>query len=639
MKNFDDDTEFQDFTEFPEVFRSLFYSETKEPLNMIVKSLQIGTKKLSNVRIFFNDKEMGMRKSGYTYTDEKGQTKEFRWPSVYKTPTTFKEETLDATDTKKALEQFKKIESNIKKSLPEGLKQENISKLELTLQIGKLGKQIETIESEKEKIQGELEKINTIDTTDVKQKGKKNKKKIKPKSKQDNQKKELEAKLQTLDQQTENLLIQKNKLLQQRSDIKAQEAKENKAASTIQKSMKKYHTKLENEKKKIEDQKKLDQDLLNAVNKNNLDDVKKYLKEGASPNDTVGAIPILTYTVLNDTNLDIISELITYGANLNTKDSKGYTALHYTVMYNELETIKFLLDKGANINPKDNDGYTPLDIAIQLNKTDAAIDLINHGAQIDTKVIFDDFKSININRKSIKESIEDKKWDNLIELLLDKGIKPDEEEYKILLNFTSPDSEIRKTIEKSLNISPAEQNQKIESNDQTDSQKTKNDIPEKDGQSETITPQEDPAEKKESTSMSAKEDQAFQITDIEQSSQAKAKLLETRTKEQELLEKHVKDQYQGKIYKDRRSEKYKRKVQDLTENIRNLIINPKGLDEIKDETTLKETHKNINDQLDIERQHSRNLLFKGERSQKLIDNLQDLHNKITEKLKQFIHNK
>ena len=81
----------------------------------------------------------------------------------------------------------------------------------------------------------------------------------------------------------------------------------------------------------------LDEQLLDAVIKNNVQNVEKLIEKGANPN---------CY-----------------------EDKCGIRPLHFAAVYNATDVVFTLVKAGANTHAQTSDGYTPIEIAKQLNHT------------------------------------------------------------------------------------------------------------------------------------------------------------------------------------------------------------------------------------------------------------------------------
>ncbi len=131
--------------------------------------------------------------------------------------------------------------------------------------------------------------------------------------------------------------------------------------------------------------------LFDAVKENNLDDVKKSLKQGASANAQQDNIDILEMA-LDMGNEQIIKALIDKGANLEKKTSVGLGALGYALKRKmNFNILKLLLEKGANPNVKNTNGVWFLtEILLEKGDVKTARLLLLHGAKIDAENNYDE---------------------------------------------------------------------------------------------------------------------------------------------------------------------------------------------------------------------------------------------------------
>lgn len=150
---------------------------------------------------------------------------------------------------------------------------------------------------------------------------------------------------------------------------------------------------------------KKSQTLIAAVQKNDLEEVKRLLSQGEDPEQTAkdGNTPLLIASKFGYT--DIVSELLKFKANPNKVDKlmkatpghkaaffghakilellishglildaqgpyNGYTALHDAILNSHIEASKVLIKAGASITIEGVDGRTPKDLAIQLGISD-----------------------------------------------------------------------------------------------------------------------------------------------------------------------------------------------------------------------------------------------------------------------------
>ncbi len=159
---------------------------------------------------------------------------------------------------------------------------------------------------------------------------------------------------------------------------------------------------------------KFDAELIEAVGKRTLDEIKKLLAQGADVNarDTMGVSPLHFAAARGDKEIaehliskganvnavdniwkntplhtaarfgrsNIIEVLVSKGADLNAKYISGHTPLHVAAIEGNSEALKTLIIKGANINSQDKAGKTPLDWAIECKNEDVEKLLRSHGA-------------------------------------------------------------------------------------------------------------------------------------------------------------------------------------------------------------------------------------------------------------------
>ncbi len=82
-------------------------------------------------------------------------------------------------------------------------------------------------------------------------------------------------------------------------------------------------------------------------------------------------------------DLEEVKKLIKQGVDINTKDEKGFTALsHACLITKNIEMIELLIDNGADIDTKTNEGNTPLISACYFGNNDVVDCLVSNGANI-----------------------------------------------------------------------------------------------------------------------------------------------------------------------------------------------------------------------------------------------------------------
>jgi len=164
--------------------------------------------------------------------------------------------------------------------------------------------------------------------------------------------------------------------------------------------------------------------LANAVIKNNVEELRKYLKKGGSPNavDKKG-MPVLIIAayrrresiakVLIDNDADvnatipkkrkeigggtaliaaagngsagIVRKLISKGAGVNQADANSFTPLMAAAYNGDKRNVSKLLEHGANLNDQDVQGFTPLMYAANAGNAEAVELLLEKGADPDMK--------------------------------------------------------------------------------------------------------------------------------------------------------------------------------------------------------------------------------------------------------------
>ena len=132
---------------------------------------------------------------------------------------------------------------------------------------------------------------------------------------------------------------------------------------------------------------RIDEELLEAVKRNNIKRVEKLIKAGADVNikDNYNSWTPLHYAAWKECT-KAPKLLIEAGADVNAAEGFGWTPLHKAAMYGYTEIVKLLIEAGANVNVKDNNGWTPLHFAAGKEHTKIAALLINnYSADVNAK--------------------------------------------------------------------------------------------------------------------------------------------------------------------------------------------------------------------------------------------------------------
>ncbi len=116
--------------------------------------------------------------------------------------------------------------------------------------------------------------------------------------------------------------------------------------------------------------------LLNAVNANDVDEVRRLVTDGADVNIRnrydYGLLPVAMRR-----QLEIVKILVEVGgANINSSDGRGCTPLQLAIIYDVTDTMKYLLQKGANRYATNTSGETILMDAVEYERVDIARTLL-----------------------------------------------------------------------------------------------------------------------------------------------------------------------------------------------------------------------------------------------------------------------
>jgi ankyrin repeat protein len=137
--------------------------------------------------------------------------------------------------------------------------------------------------------------------------------------------------------------------------------------------------------------------LIEAINRDNLVDIKKICKSGIDLNadvkigmeydlDSYDEIPILFYAIRSGASLEAIELLVENGADILITDSDGVGAIDIAIKFKRDDIVKFCIEKGVDVNKtKRKSGITPLLLASCFNNIDMIKLLIENGADINAK--------------------------------------------------------------------------------------------------------------------------------------------------------------------------------------------------------------------------------------------------------------
>ncbi|XP_054716867.1 protein phosphatase 1 regulatory subunit 16A-like [Uloborus diversus] len=102
--------------------------------------------------------------------------------------------------------------------------------------------------------------------------------------------------------------------------------------------------------------------LLEAAARNDIEEVKRLLMLGVSPDSTnEDGLTALHQCCIDDSE-EMMRLLLEFGANVNAKDSEQWTPLHAAATCGHIHIVKYLISKGADLLAVNADGNMPYDI-------------------------------------------------------------------------------------------------------------------------------------------------------------------------------------------------------------------------------------------------------------------------------------
>lgn len=105
--------------------------------------------------------------------------------------------------------------------------------------------------------------------------------------------------------------------------------------------------------------------LFDAAKNGDVEEVRRYLDRGASPNERDWADAPLILRAACHGRIDVIRLLVERGADINARQGGDWTAIFCAARYDELATVEFLINSGADLALRDEDGSSIADTARQ----------------------------------------------------------------------------------------------------------------------------------------------------------------------------------------------------------------------------------------------------------------------------------
>jgi hypothetical protein len=195
--------------------------------------------------------------------------------------------------------------------------------------------------------------------------------------------------------------------------------------------------------------------MINAIQKNDMDTVVKYLERGVDPN-YANYKPIIWAAAYN--NVEMIKVLLKHGADINATTSSGETALMIGSMQGSYEAVKFLIENNADVNLVDDENKDAMDYILgggyrKLDHKEIIIDeLIDGVAKVTIELAKNGFNLVRFTEFNILKyvSLTEEQYDELDQIMLKNGFmhtEDVEEENKTEIEASVNDQSIEEEIQ------------------------------------------------------------------------------------------------------------------------------------------------------------------------------------------------
>jgi ankyrin repeat protein len=126
----------------------------------------------------------------------------------------------------------------------------------------------------------------------------------------------------------------------------------------------------------------MDEELIQAASKNDLNAVNDLISKGADVNTTNVFLATPLIVAAKCGNTECVKALLKAGANANAKCIQTCTALLWSADLGHIDVVKALVDNGADLEVADFYGWTPLMKATYQNNFEIVKLLIEKGANV-----------------------------------------------------------------------------------------------------------------------------------------------------------------------------------------------------------------------------------------------------------------
>ncbi len=118
-------------------------------------------------------------------------------------------------------------------------------------------------------------------------------------------------------------------------------------------------------------------DMHEAICRNDIEAVKKYLDNNGDPNLTYNNLALIHIAILQTANIDIIKLLIAHGANVNLKRN-SISPLDSAIIWNKTEIAELLIASNADVNGLDDlCGSSPIQKVLTRSNSKHRLDMLH----------------------------------------------------------------------------------------------------------------------------------------------------------------------------------------------------------------------------------------------------------------------